>query len=264
MIKGVNSLFKSNKEEEISNTIDYNKSPVKPIVNIVVGMIGFIAGFICGYIIYKSFILSLIVGILSGLVAVPWNQKRAIAKRRLIFKNQFKEFLAILSVSMRAGRNITLAIEDSIGELRMLYSEDSDIIVEVNNILLRFENGLPLRTSFKDLSERVQLDDVTNFAIIFEVIEGKSDKILDIIRQTSQIISEKNEIELEIEALIAGSKNEATILLFLPLVIMGAMNMMGGGLMVSEGIGIILINTALILWFLLSYYLAKKITHIDL
>ena len=206
MIKGVNSLFKSNKEEEISNTIDYNKSPVKPIVNIVVGMIGFIAGFICGYIIYKSFILSLIVGILSGLVAVPWNQKRAIAKRRLIFKNQFKEFLAILSVSMRAGRNITLAIEDSIGEL----------------------------------------------------------KILDIIRQTSQIISEKNEIELEIEALIAGSKNEATILLFLPLVIMGAMNMMGGGLMVSEGIGIILINTALILWFLLSYYLAKKITHIDL
>lgn len=252
-------------QEEGGSAIDYNRTPLTLIQNIMTAIIVFILSTICGYIIYKSWILSCIIGFGMTYFAIPYINKRAILKRRLRFRGQFKEFLGLLSVSMRAGRNEVYSIEDSILELQMLYSADSDIVIEVKNILLRYHNGYTLRSSFNDLAKRIQLDDVTNFALIFEVIEGKGNKTLEIVTKTHAIISEKYEIEMEIETLIAGSKNEASILLVLPLVIMATMNFLGGDFInANSQIASILINSGLIAWFLAAYVLASKFMKIDI
>ncbi|MCL1974733.1 MAG: type II secretion system F family protein [Firmicutes bacterium] len=262
--------------------IDYTKSPtdinsdlIAPNYSrglsslfdrIVFFLTGFIAGFIILYIFYKIIPLSICGGVLFGISYILIAMQNTIKKRLLKLRMQFLDLLEALSVSMRAGSPILKALQSAKHDLLLIYPSDSDIIIELDIIVGKFDNGVPLSVSFLDWANRCGLEDIASFASIYATIEGKSSRAAKIIRETQQIIADKIEIEMEIETMMTATKNEVNIMLFMPLAILGVIGYLGAGFMdaiYTTATGRIVATIGLAL-FITSYIMARKISDIKL
>ena len=245
---------------------DYTLDTSSLFERLVAFLIGFVAGFIILFIFYKITLLSIGGGAVFGLVYILIAQQNALKKRRIKLRIQFLDLLEALSVSMRAGNPVLKALQNAKHDLLLIYAEDSDIITELDIIVSRFDNGMPLSTSFSDLAKRSGLEDIASFASIYATIEGKSSRAAEIVRETQQIISDKIEIEMEIETMMTATKNEVNIMLIMPLAILGVIGYLGAGFMdaiYTTPTGRIVATIGLVL-FIVSFIMARKISAVDL
>ena len=216
------------------------------------------------YIFYHEVILSIIVGCIMALPVERMYAKSTISKRQKSLRLQFKDFLSSMSVAARAGNVEIKAIKSALDDLKLTYADDSDIVREIEYIVLQYEKGgVELKVLFEDFAERSDIVDIKNFATIFRAIDGKNDRFGDVVVQTEEIISEKIEIEMEIETVITSAKTEATTMLFMPIVIVLVMTFLGGELMENlfSTTGHIVASIALII-FVISFILTTKTTDI--
>jgi len=243
---------------------DYTHSQATLIDHIVAFAIGFAAGFAVLFIFYKIIVFSVIGGAVIGAINIFMSVDTRREKRLSKLRTQFYDLLEAMSVAMRAGNPTLKALQSAHDDLALIYSDDSDIIVEVDLILLRFNNAVPLSEGFSDFAQRCNLEDVRSFASIFTTIEGKSNRTDEIVRETQQIIADKMEIEMEIETLMTAAKSEANIMLFLPLVILLVIGYAGSGFMdtiYTTTAGRIVATGGLIV-FIISFFLTRKFSNI--
>ena len=221
---------------------------------------------IMAYLFYHLVWLSALVGLLAAIPFERMYAKSTISRRKKSLRLQFKDFLSSMSVAARAGNVEVKAIKSALEDLRLTYADNSDIIREVENIILQYEKGgLELKLLFDDFAERSDIEDIRNFATIFKAIDGKNDRFGDVVCQTEEIISEKIEIESEIDTMITGAKTETMTMLFMPIVIVVVMSVMGGGLMdnlfTTWFPGHLVATIALII-FVISFLLMVRVTDI--
>jgi len=251
---------------EKQKTPDYKKSPSVAFDHVMAFIIGFAVGFLVLFIFYKLIILSLVGGIIFAGANIFAQAHNAIKKRKLKLRIQFFDLLEAMSVAMRAGNPILPSLQSAREDLMLIYPHNSDIITELNIMIGKFNNAVPLSESFSDLAERSGLEDINSFASIYSTIEGKSGRADEIIRETQQIIADKMEIEMEIDTLMTAAKSEVNIMLLMPLVILGIIGYAGAGFMdaiytTSAGR---LVSTGGIIILVISYIMAKKFTDVKL
>lgn len=216
------------------------------------------------YIFYHMVSVSIILSVLLCPLFYKRFMVSSIHKRRRRLRLQFRDLLESLSVSVRAGNNESAALLAALEDLKLTYNEDSDIVIEVKNIIAKYNNGVPLRALFEDFGERSGVEDIKSFAQIFRVIEGRSNRFGDIVKQTHQIISDKIEIEEEIKTTITSSQSEQNIMFVLPVVIMLAMSTLGGSFMnvlFESAMGRVYVTVSIVI-FLAAYFIARKMTDI--
>jgi len=245
---------------------DYNKSKAGILDNIVAFLTGFAAGFFIIHIFYFIIILSLSGGIIIGIINILVSQKTSIQKRREKLRIQFFDLLEAMSVAMRAGHTILKSLLSAKDDLSLIYPAGSDIITELNIIIGKFNNALPLSEAFSDLAKRSGLDDIKSFASIYATIEGKSGRADEIVKETQQIIADKMEIEMEIETLMTAAKSEVKIMLLMPLVILGIINYAGAGFMdaIYTTVAGRVVSSLGLAVFIISYIMAQKFSNIKL
>ncbi len=245
---------------------NYTKSPARLLDHIIAFVIGVVAGFIILYTFYQVFIVAIIGGVLVGVVNIFVSSQRAIKKRLLKLRLQFFDLLEAMLVAMRAGNPPIKALESARNDLSLIYSDDSDIMRELDIIIRSFHHSIPLSELFNNFANRSGLEDVYSFASVYATIEGKSSRADEIIKDTQEIIMDKMQIEMEIETLMTAAKSEVTIMLFMPLIILQIINHMGAGFMdviYTTASGRLIATFGLIMFFV-SYYLAKKFSDINL
>jgi len=245
---------------------DYKKSPSIFLDYIIAFIAGLSAGFLILFIFYKLLVLSFIGGLLLGIICIIVSSFNAIKKRKLKLRIQFFDLLEAMSVAMRAGNPMLRSLQSAKEDLLLIYPDNSDIITEIEIIIGRFNNAMPLSESFYDLAERSGLEDIASFATIYATIEGKSGRADEIIRETQQIIADKMEIEMEIDTLMTAAKSEVNIMLMMPLVILGVIGYAGAGFMdaiYTTGAGRI-VSTGGLIVFILSFILARKFSNVKL
>ena len=245
---------------------NYDISPFKPIDYVISFFIGFAIGFSVLFIFYKIMPLSIFGGGIIGIINIFVAAQNAIKKRKFKLRTQFFDLLEAMSVALRAGSPLYKSLVSSKDDLALLYAKDSDIIVELDIIIERFNNAMPLSKSFSDLAERSGLEDIASFASIYAAIEGKSGRADEIVRDTQQIISDKMEIEMEIETLMTAAKSEVNIMIFMPLVILGIIGYAGAGFMDSiyTTTGGRVVSTGGLIVFIISVILARKFSNVKL
>jgi len=245
---------------------DYSVTPNRLPQHVMSFLFGFGLGFIILFVYYKLVLLSLVGGLIFGVVYIYIGAQNAITKRRLRLRLQFKDLLEALSVAMRAGHPPAIALQSAREDLLLLHDENSDIIMEVDIIIAMFNNAVPLSESLGDFARRSGLEDVESFASIFQTIEGKSSRADEIVRQTQSIISDKMEIEMEIETLMTAAKNEMNIMTVMPLVILLILGYVGSDFMgaIYTTIGGRIAATVGLIIFVFSVYLGQKINSIKL
>lgn len=245
---------------------DYTVSPSTLFDHIASFFIGFAAGFVVLFIFYKVIPLAVLGGAITGTVYIFVAEQAAIQKRLKKLRVQFYDLLEAMSVAMRAGNPVLKALESAREDLTLIYPGNSDILVELDVIIKKFYNAIPLSESFADFARRSGLEDVASFASIYATIEGKSSRADEIVRETQQIIADKMEIEMEIDTLMTAAKSEVNIMLLMPLVILAVIGYAGAGFMdaiYTEPLGRVVATGGLIV-FIISFIMARKFSNVEI
>ncbi|MCL2226606.1 MAG: type II secretion system F family protein [Oscillospiraceae bacterium] len=249
-----------------ASAVDYSRSSRVALDHVVSCLVGFVIGFLIIYIFYKIFALSIVGGAAVGFVNVFISAHNAVKKRRFRLRIQFFDLLEAMSVSMRAGGTMLKSLQSAREDLMLIYPEGSDIIAELDIIIGKFNNAVPLSEAFADFARRSGLEDVASFSTIYSTIEGKSGRADELVREIQQIIADKMEIEMEIDTLMTAAKSEVNIMLLMPLVILGVIGYAGAGFLdaiYTSGIGRV-VSTGGLIVFVLSYLLARKFSRVRL
>ncbi len=168
------------------------------------------------YIFYRSHILSALICPLSLLYIKPRAKELAL-KRKSLLNLQFKDMLYLLSSSISAGKSVELALKDVLTDLQILYPDDeADIIKEVLYMQSMLEMNRPIEAVFDDFARRTDIEDIKSFADVFHICKRSGGNLIEVIKNTSDIINDKMEIKQEIETLIAQRKLERRILNVMP------------------------------------------------
>ncbi|GGG18875.1 hypothetical protein GCM10010913_46260 [Paenibacillus aceti] len=250
-------------DRKSSGLTDYRSYTLSPRQRVATLLVGGGCCFLIGYIFFHSWLISLI--LVSGAAYAPkyWTGY-LLRKRREALGLHFKQALYSLSSSLAAGRSVENGFREAIEDLQLLYpGNSSDMITELSIICTRMEYGQPIEEALLNFSERAGLEDISNFADVFTICKRSGGDLVEVIRRTSTIISEKLEISQEIGVMIAQKRFEAKAMSAAPLFFLVFMEFSSPDYMrpMHSGIGLIISFFALAL-FALCFWLMMRIMNI--
>ncbi|WP_082415946.1 type II secretion system F family protein [Numidum massiliense] len=197
--------------------LDYTVYHMRLIEYVLYALAAGVFFFFIGYIFYSSFIAAAIFALL-GLFFPRVQKKKLLAKREQELGLQFKEAIASLSASLAAGRSTENSFREVVKDLRLLYPDPNTYIIrEFELINRRVENGATIERALEDFARRTQVEDIINFVDVFTTCKRTGGDLVEVIRRTSDIISDKIDIQQEISVMVAQKRFESKILSVVPL-----------------------------------------------
>lgn len=218
-----------------------------------------------GYIFFHNVYLPFLLAI--GAVRGPkiWS-RFLLERRRAALCMQFKQMLYSLSTSLAAGRSVENAIRESVSDLLFLYPDgEVDMIKELRIICARLDYGEPLEKALQDLSRRAEQEEISNFSDVFTACKRTGGDLVEVVRRTSSLISEKMEIKLELGVALAQKRLESRLLLAAPVCFLLFMELSSPDYMAPlySGAGLMISAMALALYGV-CFWLVQKIMNIQI
>lgn len=284
-------LFRKEKKEKepqyymsATNIVTYNYKVyyMSMLEKILYFLIAFVVGALVGYLFYgglakddlgnpttKTWILNIvissIVGLIAGFMYIPIRTKQIMEKKKGVLKLQFRELLDALATSLGSGKNVVDSFTAARDDLRVIYSEDTAIIKELDIILHGIANNIDIEKSLMDFGLRSGIEDIVSFANVFETCYRKGGNIKEVIKNTQQVITEKMEVEMEIQTIVTGSKNEQMIMTVMPIALVAVIKMMSpefaGNFATPTGI---ISTTIAIIMFVIAYFVGNIVLSIKI
>ena len=162
--------------------MNYDEYEFKTVEYLKYVLISILYIFIFVYVFYRSPIILFIFLPLSFIYPIL-KKKDLIKQRKQKFLLEFKEALLILSAFVSAGYSIENAIKESMAELILLFGANSYIVKELGIINKKIMLNKSVESAFLDLSSRVKLDEVENFAIIIKIAKRSGGRLMNIFEE---------------------------------------------------------------------------------
>lgn len=263
-------------------TLNYRVYYMKPLEKILTFLVAFIVGAAVGYLFYGGIgknefgqptkltkildiMIPVIVGTIAGTLFVPQRVKSIIAKRQRELSLQFRNMLEALTTSLGAGKNITDAFLSVYEDLKMQYESDAYILKELEVVIAGIHNNITIEDVLADFGDRSNNDDIKSFANVFVISYRKGGNIKDIIRNTHSILSDKMDIQEDIETIVTSNKMEQNIMVMMPIVLIGIIKMMSpefaANFVTPTGIAS---TTISIIIFAVAYFIGKSVLDIKI
>lgn len=222
---------------------------------------------IMGYIFYEKPMIICLMSLL-GLLYPFVRRKHLLKTRKHVLNLQFKEAVQSLSASLAAGRSPESSFQEVAQDLKLLYPDpDTFILKEFDIINRRVENGEPLERAIEDFAQRSDVEDIMNFADVFVTCKRTGGSLVEVMKRTADIISDKLEVQQDITVLVSQKKFEAQILNVMPVGMVLLLKVMGGEYLNPlydwSGPGPIIMTSCLIA-LALAYLLGQKIMNIKM
>lgn len=188
----------------------------------------FCGGFACisivVYLFYHSFIAALIAGT-AVFKLTPLYCSFMVQRRMNTLDIQFRDLLTSLSASVAAGRHMADAICEASENLALMYGSDEPIMVELKHMKRSIcENNESDKVLLADFAERTGNEDINNFVQVYSTCRSLGGDTEKIIARTSEILTDKMNIEREIRAITAQKKLEGRIISLMPLIMLLMLN----------------------------------------
>ena len=211
---------KERKENTLSKNgrvIDYNQYNMAAREKYLYLLLAGIVIFIIGYILYRNILLSLMVTPLA--LFYPSIKTGDIIKRQKEELNiQFKEALYALSSSISAGKSIEMAFSEALKDLSILYSNpDTYIIKELQYIIRKLDMNETVESALEEFARRAHVEDIENFVDVLKTCKRTGGNLVQVMKNTSDIINDKITIKQEITTILSQRKFEQKVLNFVPL-----------------------------------------------
>lgn len=287
------ALFKKKKETQppepqwftsVTNlpTYNYKVYYMSKLKKILYFLLAFVIGAVVGYLFYGglgrdefgqrttlSWILDIsipaIVGLVAGRIFVPTRTKQIRDKNARTLNSQFRDFLEAFNTSIGAGKNVVDSFHAVYDDMRIQFEEDAFIVKELEVILSGMANNFDVEDLMEDLGNRSGNDDIVSFANVFRISYRKGGNLKDTINTTHSILSDKMEIKEEIETMVSASKMEQTVMIFMPIGLIGIMKSMSPDFAANFATPAGIASTTIAIGlFIVSYFVGRKILNIKL
>lgn len=192
----------------------YNMSRKEKLLYILLAAI-FLFGL--GFIFYQNIIVSLLPTPFA-LLYPKIRTREIITKRQNELNLQFKDLLYSISSSLGSGKALETAFKESLKELSIIYpNEETLIIKEIQYMQRKLDMNDQIEDVLADFADRSKLEDVRSFAAILQTCNKRGGNVIEIIRNTSNVINDKIEVKQEITTILAQKKFEQKILSVMPI-----------------------------------------------
>ncbi len=261
-------------------TINYKVYYMKTFEKIAYFVLAFVVGAAVGYLFYGGIgkdelgqptnltrvldiVIPSVVGLLAGKMYLPIRTRQIKEKRIRILKNQFRDMLESVATSLGAGKNVPDSFIAAYNDMRVQYSDDAYIVKEIEVINSGIQNNIAIEDLLVDFGIRSGIEDVMSFANVFNICYRKGGNIKDIIKNTYAILSEKMEIEEDIETIVTANKTEQTIMIFLPIGLVAVIKMMSPEFAANFSSLVGIISTSIAIGaFVIAYFIGREILDI--
>lgn len=184
-----------------------------------------------GYIFYRNVIIAAAVA-LFALKFPEIQTKTLISRRKSKLTMQFKDMLYSLSSAVGSGSSVERAMSAVLNDMEHQYvSPDTYIIQELELMVSKLSMNANIEDLFNDLADRSGIEDIRTFANIFEISKRTGGNMIQIIRQTSDIITQKIETANEIDTLLAEKKMEQKVMTAAPILLLALLTETTGDFM---------------------------------
>lgn len=263
-------------------TLNYNVYYMSAREKIMYAVLAFIAGGVVGYAFFGGLFKNqygdptmlthivnivefVVFGSITAYLFIPMRTKQLKDNRQRMLRLQFRDMLEALNTSLNAGRNINDSFISAAEDLGNQYEAGAYILNELDVINGGVRNGATMEELLVDFGERSGIDDIKDFANVFEICFQKGGNIKDTVRNTYDIINDKTAVSEDIQTMVAGTQMELNMMLALPVLMVVMMKAMSSDFaanfatisgFTSELIAIVI--------FVAAYFIGKKILDIRL
>lgn len=270
--------FTSATNEQVYNYNVYYMSVKEKILYFI---LAFIVGGAVGYLFYGGLakdgygnattvthVLNVVISCFTGLIAtkifLPVRTKQLMNKKKTELNLQFRDMLDGLTTSIGSGKNVPdsfIAVKE---DLIVQYGEESNIVKELENIIVGINNNIHIEDLLMDFGNRSGNDDIKSFANVFKISYRKGGNLNDIVRNTHEILSDKMQIKEEIATAVSGSKMSINIMIVMPVVLIALIKSMSpefsSNFATPSGIAA---TTIAVVLFVVAYFVGSKMMNID-
>lgn len=178
---------------------------------------------------------------------------------------EFTTGMQLVSASLQAGYAVENAFCEALPELRKIYPPDSFVIREFSRIRRKLAVSVPIETLLLDLADRCQIDDIRNFAEVFQTAKRSGGDLMRIIRNTVTDIQEKAEVRQQIEADVSGKVLEQKVMSLVPILLIAYVNLTSPDFLAVcyETLAGRLLMTACLAIYLLAFLWGQHIMRIE-
>lgn len=176
---------------------------------------GFLLCAAVNYLFYQSWLLFVFLAPLPFFF-LRWKKGCLIKEQKKALNHQFKDALDAFNVALQAGYSAENAVTACRQELEKLYSEKADIVKEFRYFEVQLNLRVPLEKLFLDFGKRSAVEDIENFAVIFQTAKRTGGNMKTAMDKTAQMLGEKIEVQKEIEATLSAKKSEQMIMSIMP------------------------------------------------
>ena len=174
---------------------------------------GILAGMLAAWILYQS-----VYGMVTVFIFIPLCIQREKKKRR----EQQKETL------LQAGYSMENAWRESEKEMTELYGQDGIFVGELHQINQAVGMNQPIEKLLYEFALRSDCEDIQNFSDVFLFAKRSGGDFHKIIATTIEHISDKIEVEREVQTVISAKKMEQKIMNVIPVFIILYLNLTSG------------------------------------
>lgn len=183
-----------------------------------------------GVLFFQSWVIGLLLALGSPLY--PRMLERSLRfKRRDLLKSQFGLALQAMAASLRAGASLRTAVERATVDLeRMLAGQPfTPMVTELERVVRDMQLGFSLEEALVRFRDRVQLEDVTDFAGAVLLCRVHGGNVATVMASIAEIIEDKISIRQQIQTLTAGKRMEGNLITFAPPVMVAVLSFTAPG-----------------------------------
>lgn len=251
------SVLSSNRYEN-NRIIDYCNYQLTPKEELRCVSEGILIVILFSYFFYRSFIA--VIFLLPLIYYHRKDKKETIGRKKSeIIESQFKEVILSVWNYLQAGYSIENAFIGSLSDMKDLYGEKGEIVIEIKRIKAGIRNGLTLEELLNSLGKRCG-GEVEKFTNVYGIAYKAGGKWQEVFEKTVGIITRKIELKQEIEVLIHEKEMESRIMCIIPFFILIYMELTSKNyfqVLYHNLVGIIIMTICMSI-YLYAFYLIKK------
>jgi tight adherence protein B len=174
---------------------------------------------------YRSWCAMLLFVIPCGIFCTRSYKRRQVQKRKNQLLLEFRDGMQAVSAALLAGYSMENAWREAENEVKKQYGEQSCFYQELSCMNAAVRVSQPLEKVVSDFAQRSDCEDIESFAEVFGFAKRSGGNYVRIIRNTVQKLSDRIEVEQEIQTVLAGKRLEGRVMDIMPLFILAYLNL---------------------------------------
>lgn len=201
------------------------------------------------------------------MVMMVWKEWENWRKKMLLkIEEGFREWLICIKSSLAAGRSMEQAIRLNAAEFAQQAGEGHPVLLGLEQLYKDISLKIPLEAGLQRFGQETGIDSIQDFSRVFSIARRQGNQMSGILNRTIQIISDRTQLRLEMQAMLASRRMEHSIMCIVPFAIILLVNTAQSGYFASmyhnkTGIGIM---TGCLGVYLLGFAWGRKMTEVTI